>query len=167
MPDRKNCHGDHIIDPAHIEWQWDDAISGDTLETEKGRYLFTAAEEGTSAQVALIQSGCEALWRHAISDALADSAALAIHDAILYFVLYSRSATGASVFALEADTGRLLWKTQLVGLGSTGHSKYSNRAQIRIVGDGLVVFGDEASGKYIEVLDPLDGRLVHNRKVRR
>ena len=44
--------------------------------------------------------------------------------------------------------------------------EYGNRVQLRFVNGWLVVFGDESGGKYIEVLDPKNGRRLSNRMVR-
>ena len=83
---------------------------------------------------------------------------------ILYIAEYSPIATGCEVVALDLNTGKLLWKTQLEGIGPTGHSKYLNLVNIQTDGQKVIVTGNEAHGRYVEHLDLQSGRALANKK---
>jgi outer membrane protein assembly factor BamB len=153
-----------LIEPENIEWHWDDSIPSGYVNIAGGRITFSATD-GLHCRVMRIDPMGERIWRQAIEGIGVDSSAIIIHDDLVYVAIYNRSATGAQVIALDVESGVKVWETALEGLGSIGHSKYSNRVQIQIIDDQLVIFGDESRGKYIEVLDSRDGLLIHNRKV--
>lgn len=153
-----------LIEPENIDWHWDDSIPSGYVNIAGGRITFSATD-GLDCRVKRIDPMGELIWRQPLEGIGADSAAILIHGNLAYVAAYMRSATSARVFALNTASGEIVWETALEGIGSVGHSKYSNRVQIRIIDDQLVIFGDESSGKYIEILDSEDGRLIHNRKV--
>ncbi len=149
-----------------IEWQWDDTDPGGYTDTDRGRFIFTVNEKNNTTEIRRIVSTGESTLIWSRPTATANSAALVCQDDVLYVAFYSRSATGCRVLALNASSGEVLWETPLQGIGSIGHSKYKNSVQIRMMDEYLVIFGWEASGKYIEILNPQDGRLIFNRKVK-
>lgn len=89
--------------------------------------------------------------------------ALAADDKQVYLVRYGLNTSGATVTAFDLKTGRRAWDQVLVALGPVSHSKYSNRVQARVERGQLVVFGWEAQGKYVEVLDTRTGKDLGNR----
>ena len=91
-----------------------------------------------------------------------DAFLIAAGDA-LYAALYSATATGCRVLALEVSSGRELWQTRFAGIGSMMHSRYRNTVRMKLTGQ-LSILGDEGGGQYVEVLDPATGnRLSHTR----
>jgi outer membrane protein assembly factor BamB len=120
-----------------------------------------------TAEIRCVDSTGDCRWVQTISARTTDAAALVVHRGKLYAALYSRYAAGCRVLTLDASSGHRLWETRLTGVGSVMHSKYMNRVQMRMKGKRLVVFGDESGGRYIEVLDPLSGRSIHNRRLKR
>jgi hypothetical protein len=153
------------MEAREIDWQWDEADFGGCAEYGPDRFVLVFDESEGTAEVRRVgpEGDATAVW--SLPRATANSAALLAHDDMLYVALYSRSATGCRVLALDLISEEPVWETRLRGLGSIGHSKYSNRIQMRMVGERLVIYGREASGNYIEVLDPRDGQLISSERV--
>lgn len=84
---------------------------------------------------------------------------------VLYITNYSPIASGCEVVAVDLNTGRLLWKSQLQGIGPTMHSEYSNLVNIECDEQMIIVTGNEANGRYIEVLDRQSGKTLANMKL--
>lgn len=91
--------------------------------------------------------------------------ALAIEGDVLFVLSFHRAASGASMTAYELTTGAERWTTWLRGLGPIAHSGYVAWAELRIEDGRPVVYGWEASGRYVEVLDPATGASVLSRVV--
>lgn len=86
-------------------------------------------------------------------------------DDRVYAVFYHRIATGAEALAWDRKTGAQLWTASLMGVGSVGHSKYSNKLQaLRLTPLGLEIHGAESAAAYVELLDKSDGRLLVNHR---
>ena len=51
------------------------------------------------------------------------------------------------------------------GLGFIAHSAYVNRVQMQLTPHGLVIYGKESRGRYVEILGPADGRQLGHRLV--
>ena len=86
-----------------------------------------------------------------------------IRDGILYYPQYCEIANGCTWIAFDLIHGREAWKTRLFGIGAVAHSEYMNRIHCKIVGQRIVVYGDEAAGQYVEILDMKSGRTLANR----
>ncbi|NUO51415.1 MAG: hypothetical protein HOV80_21380 [Polyangiaceae bacterium] len=57
------------------------------------------------------------------------------------------------------------FRTRLQGLGPIGHSEYYNAVEIDVEPGGkLAVFGNEAAGKYVEIVDFATGRTLSVRR---
>jgi hypothetical protein len=153
------------METRDIEWQWVEADLGGCAEYGENRFIFTFNESEGMGEVRRVGPTGDSTRVWSLACMTADSAALVVHDDILYVALYLRSATGCRVLAVDLASRERLWETRLKGLGSIGHSKYSNRVQMRMIGQWLVVFGREASGDYIEVLDPRNGQLISSERV--
>ena len=94
-----------------------------------------------------------------------DECVFARRDKTLYIAEHHAIATGCRVDAVDLDTGKRLWSTQLEGIGPTGHSEYRNQVNIELDGNGVVVFGNESHGCYVEVLNVRTGTQVAHRKL--
>lgn len=76
-------------------------------------------------------------------------------------VWHSPIAADVDVWALDADSGAIRWRARPNGIGSVKHSEYSNKVSATTDAQGrLVLFGAEASGSYIAVLDPATGTVL-------
>ena len=163
--------------PGSIAWQWDEAEAGEHrgrvfLDLEGGGCLVLTFINHETAEIQRTGSSGESVWVQSVPSWIANSAALLLHAGKLYAALYSDMAAGCRVLALDAASGDLLWDTPLKGLGPIHHSKYRNRVQLRFIhhwnvpeGGRLVIFGQEAGGKYIEVLEPDSGRQLSHQMV--
>src|SRR5262245_33865826 len=152
-----------------IDWQWAEAAPGHgrnaALDTPRGRFVFARGPDAGTVELRRLDPAGRTVWREVFGPSAADSAALLLDDGRLYAALYSELATGGQVVALDADRGNRRWATPLTALGPLHHSKYRNQIQLRLLPGGLAVFGDEADGRYIELLDPASGRRLAHRRV--
>lgn len=83
----------------------------------------------------------------------------------LYVARFCRIATGCNVEAIDFPSGRQLWAVALEGIGPTHHSKYRNGVNIEADRGRVIVFGNEAHGRYVEVLDARTGKQLGNQKL--
>ena len=127
--------------------------------------VFASGPEGGTVEVRRLDAAGRTRWRQSYGPTPADSAALFLHGDTLYAALYSDAATGGQVVALDVDSGAQRWAAHLQAMGPLHHSKYRNQIQLRLLDGRLAVFGDEAAGRYVEVLDPSRGRRLAHRKV--
>jgi hypothetical protein len=88
------------------------------------------------------------------------------HGDTLYYADFHPNATGCAVVAYNLRRREELWKTPLLGMGAVSHSMYTNRVNMKVDRDHLIVYGDEASGRYIELLNAATGRTVAHRVIR-
>src|SRR5689334_37786 len=94
------------------------------------------------------------IWTHTLPGRFVNDAALVADRQRVYVVFYGAISSGADVMALDLMTGQKLWQTPVRGLGPISHSKYANHVVVALKQGHLVVYGNEASGRYIEVFDP-------------
>lgn len=81
----------------------------------------------------------------------------------LFVAKYNQASTGVTVAALDAKTGKLRWKANPYGVGSIGHSKWSNAVVLTCAKEGhLKVWGKESSPYYMELLDFKTGKTLSN-----
>ena len=150
-----------------ISWQWDEDVAANTLKMEDGsRFVFTRISGSEMVELQRLRSTGTSIWIRHIVGLRANASVFIHHAGKLYAALYSDTATGCRVLALDADSGNVLWEVPLKGLGFLHHSKYSNRVQMRFIDDQLVIFGNESAGKYIEVLAPSNGRMLSHQPAR-
>ena len=72
--------------------------------------------------------------------------------------------TGCALVAFDLKKQKQLWKTDLTGLGPIAHSSYFNSVNLEIINNEAVrVFGNETSGKYLEIVDLKTGKTVGHR----
>jgi hypothetical protein len=77
----------------------------------------------------------------------------------LFIADYPAISSGARFAAHDLATGEQLWTREAVAIGPQAHSEYFNVVQLRLVGDELIAYGDEAHGAYVEAMDPGSGAL--------
>jgi hypothetical protein len=127
---------------------------------------------------AMKEQGSSALWTYTLEDApFVTGAALLLVPStrvmgstpplpgqrdLVVLAAYSRISSGCELIALDAETGALRWRSALTALGPVKHSKYRNEVQLDVISGQIVVYGYEASGRYIEVVDRETGRTLHN-----
>jgi outer membrane protein assembly factor BamB len=143
-----------------IGWEWDSAAAHEGHNQVEGpgrtRYEFVAGPEPC-----VTRTGSTG-WSTPVPYVPGQEAEMVADETRIYAALHSGASTGCTVVALDALNGAIVWQTRLIGLGSVGHSKYTNRVQIRLGADHLTVYGDESAGRYTEILDPVNGsRLRH------
>jgi hypothetical protein len=126
----------------------------------------TAADSKRSPVIAHVSTKDGDLWTAVGLDEFVPGAALAEDGVRLYVAEHSLIATGAHITAYDAATGAKLWSQSVQGIGPIAHSKYANRVTLAVIRGALVVFGNEAAGRYIEVYDPA-GKMLSNRQVPR
>ncbi len=80
----------------------------------------------------------------------------------LYYAEFSPYSSGCSIVAYHLNHGER-WKTPLWGIGPLGNSMYTNRVNMKLDGNHLIVFGDESAGRYIQLVDVRTGRIVGRR----
>jgi hypothetical protein len=82
-------------------------------------------------------------------------------DGVLYHAEFSPQASGCAVVAYDLKAGKRLWRAELKGLGREHYSKYSNAVRLQIVNDEVLsVYGHEAVGRYVEIVDRKTGKTV-------
>ena len=86
-----------------------------------------------------------------------------IENNTIYYADYCPISTGCRLIAYDLKENRHLWVSYLMGIGGTGHSRYSNNVCLKKKGDDIVVYGDESHGKYIEFVDMKTGATVGHR----
>jgi outer membrane protein assembly factor BamB len=107
------------------------------------------------------------LWDHKLPDQVVSDATLLVDGGTLYLAHYSAISDGAVMHALDLATGAERWSTPVRGLGGAPNRGiypnptgiYSNHVMLRMVQGYLVVFGSETGGDYIEVFDPVTGKM--------
>jgi hypothetical protein len=131
------------------------------------RLQLTIAEDGRSAELRRMKPSGAWAWRRTLPVDGASAGVIAAESSTVYVAFVPAHASGARLVAVAAATGAPRWSVGLLGIGPTGHSKYSNRVQLRVVGDLVMVFGEESAGRYVEARAVSDGRLALNSQVSR
>lgn len=90
-------------------------------------------------------------WRLTLSD-VADVVVLGCGGGRVYALVHPSGASGCRVAAVAEADGRLLWERRIDGPRPALHSKYSNRVELTVTGDAVVVDGRESAGTYRESL---------------
>lgn len=78
---------------------------------------------------------------------------------------FDPGATGCAVVAFDLKNRKELWRAELRGNPPPFHSAYRHQVVFRWEEKWLVVYGDEANGRYIEFLDPATGKTVGHKKL--
>ena len=151
-----------------LPWRWvHDARDGEFPEVREvvagsARYQFLAEQH----RVRIIETGEKGLqWSFELPRQGLDGGFLLLVGSRLYVAHHSHIASGARVYALNAETGALVWQADVHGLGPVDHSKYRNRVQLGADAEALFVYGHEAQGRYVEALDLETGKMLSNARV--
>lgn len=165
-------------------WRWDQGPHGQpdswgdsqaqrrTLVTSEGRYeLRELTIDSPNARAADTPFGLvhtdphgEIRWTAELSRPFVPTSSMVRAGDRLYATHHCAIASGASVSAVDRASGRVLWTTELEGLGPIGHDKYRNETRIALDPRGLVIYGNETQGQYIEILDPRTGLTRMNQR---
>jgi len=87
-----------------------------------------------------------------------------IKDKRLYYAAFSERSTGASVVVVDLVQGQVLWRERCRGIGPVGgHSGWTNRINLGVGKNVVVVRGQESLGRYIEVKRISDGKTLGHR----
>ncbi len=81
-----------------------------------------------------------------------------IKDDTLVYADYSEYSTGCKLIAIDLSRKKKQWEKRLKGIGRVSHSEYTNRINMEIRKNDVVVYGNELSGQYIEVVRIDDGK---------
>ncbi|MEM7233214.1 MAG: hypothetical protein AAF517_13645 [Planctomycetota bacterium] len=82
----------------------------------------------------------------------------------LIFADYRVMVNGCTLASYDLFTGKKLWSTALRGVGRVGHSRWRNAVQLRQDHRNFVtVFGDESTGRYVEIVDLRTGETAAHR----
>lgn len=141
-------------------WQWDEPVdtAATGVVTPGGRYRVTAKP---ALVLEKFDPNGRLLFARTLPDAAHhDTAVMAADGAAIYVAHHSAIATGTVLTRIDGDTGDIRWSRALIGAGPIAHSQYTNRVALEIVDGRAVVFGNEASGQYTEIVDPQDGHTV-------
>jgi outer membrane protein assembly factor BamB len=83
---------------------------------------------------------------------------LRLQEGDLIAFLYCPIADGGiGLFRLAPGSGKVRWRASCASLG-VGHSKYSHRATVSVVGDEVKVVSKGSYGTFVEMLDLVSGR---------
>ncbi|MBS1124976.1 MAG: hypothetical protein H6Q90_7204 [Deltaproteobacteria bacterium] len=152
-----------VVAATPIAWQWDTApdlypLVDRAVEHTGHRYVvsLTPGKQDDRDRPVVLRGGT---WSVEVAKSgQVGGAAVAADDARVYVATYNRISAGCALAAFSVTTGKPLWAVTLDGIGPIGHSKYSNRVQLRLVHGHPVVFGNEAK-RYIEERDAATGAL--------
>lgn len=124
--------------------------------------VFSRGADERASHIERVLFHRQVLWRHALPDRFQVEVALLIVGQTVYVAHYCAIASGATLLALDLKTGQQRFATTLRGLGPIDHSKYSNHIVLKEQDGFVVVFGNEAAGRYVEVVDPQTGKTLSN-----
>lgn len=83
-----------------------------------------------------------------------------IQEDRLYYALFETSTSGGEIVAVDLLSGKELWKSPLVALGTIEHFAYSNLMRMDANLEIISVFGNESMGRYFEIKDANTGKTV-------
>lgn len=82
-------------------------------------------------------------------------------NGVFYYADYNTLSYGCKLLAYDLQGGRELWRTELKAIGPVNHSKYRNQVWIEPLDEAtVIVFGNEAAGQYVEIVDRNTGKTV-------
>lgn len=125
-------------------------------------YRVVAEEPGVAVER---RAGATVSWRTALPDAPSHRANALVLDVgeVAVVVMHSPISSGVTVFVLVSATGEVAGRIDPMGIGPVDHSKYRNRVAVLPLGPRQVLlFGEESSGSYVAMLDPISDKVVSN-----
>jgi outer membrane protein assembly factor BamB len=156
-----------------LSWRWDEVAARnldsfhpvfEVSSPDGGRFVFSSGDWKPS-RVRRLDSRGAVVWSRIIRGLPTRAAAMVLNGDTLYAALYNGSSSGCRVAAFDARSGARRWETQLEGVGFVAHSAYGNRVQMQLTPNGLVIYGNEWRGRYVEALDPAHGRQLGHRRL--
>ena len=153
--------------PPAIPWTWSSqpdlyplvdliASQGHQRISLHERWSSEKPHESTAELAYSLEKGGvrSSVWKTVLPDAGSGEitgAALVLTSSQVFIARYNRIATGCTLYAFSLTSGKLQWKVPLLGIGPVAHSKWYNRLQLSMVGEHLIVFGNEGPTRaYIE-----------------
>jgi outer membrane protein assembly factor BamB len=155
---------------SYLSWQWDDDAAR-AIERIHPRFEISTPDGGRvvyvrgarTSRLRRLDARGAVVWSRPVPGWPSNSAAMVIDGDTVYAALYNGAHSGCQAAAFDARTGALRWEAPLEGLGFVAHSMYMNRVQVRLTQHGLAIYGKEWRGRYVELLDPADGRQLGHR----
>jgi hypothetical protein len=153
-----------IKDVEQDDWQWRPA---------KGQLLAALTPLNDRYQIDVVLP--KGQWGASLSVRIGDHAkeiyqfkghsgtAAETFGSLVIFTDYEPGRSGCSLVAYDLKEGKEAWRTKLEGLGHVIHSKYSNSVSMRRKGGMLIVYGSESAGRYIEMVQITNGRIIGNK----
>ncbi len=151
------AHRPAPADLVAMLWSW----TGDREAWDGPNRVLSVADFGDielTGGVAKLPSGTEV--RLSEHDGSMPTGAALMHDGTLFIAVGDAISSGASLHAISPGDGRLRWSTPLYGIGPTAHSEYFNELQLSVHHGVVVVYGNEANGRYLEAVDPKTGTAI-------
>lgn len=142
-----------------IPWQWTGPAPTAVAPPERDEVRAgsgircRSAVQGERSVLECVRNG-RRLWGFDVADGGMERRVLVPHDDVLLVLRYHTMASGCALVAYDLESGAVLRRAGLYGVGPITHSAYFNRVQARMDHGRLVVHGWEAGGRYIEVVDP-------------
>lgn len=146
-------------------WKWSDEratarFSADNLGNGLRAELELVRDKPKGLTLRLVQDGREIFsWQGHSRTVFVTT------DSTLYRADFHPSMNGCALVAYDLKNRQQKWKTALWGIGPRSHSQYSNQINLTFDGKYLIVYGNEAYGQYIELVDPESGRTVGHKVV--
>ena len=134
--------------------------------TNGDRILYQVAKDRGPATIRRVGPDGTQRWAVPGADEFIPGAALVTLGDRLYIAEHGRISSGANLSSFELASGAKVWTLPVHGLGPVSHSKYANRVELAVIHNAIVVFGNESSGRYIELFAP-EGRMLSTRLVPR
>ncbi|HXT99654.1 MAG TPA: hypothetical protein VN903_01590 [Polyangia bacterium] len=148
--------------PAEIPWQWERAVDlFPRIDITAGPYVLATEKRKMKLRGPSWSVKVPARFGGRVDEM--NGAALAADGGRVFVAVYLRAASTCQLAAFDGASGKQLWSVDLDGIGPIGHSAYSNRVQLRMIGGHPTVFGNESAKRYIEQRDAATGALVSHR----
>ncbi|MCI5057008.1 MAG: hypothetical protein MRY83_12915 [Flavobacteriales bacterium] len=100
----------------------------------------------------------ESLWQYSpkYATAMGRSCKHILIEDRLFVAVYSPISCGSDLVCINVNSGKEIWRGDIKQL-LIDHSWYRNMVHLRLIDDKLVMIGDEAGGKYIQIINPNTG----------
>jgi hypothetical protein len=132
----------------------DDTIRLHVISREEGVVVTRVAADGAER------------WRYTMERAPMLTRAMLIDAGdLVVLAVHSYASSGGSLLGLDRRTGELRWSKRLEALGPVAHSEYRNEIQLALIDARVVVFGDEAEGRYVEQVEISSGKTLSNERL--
>ncbi|PKP22348.1 MAG: hypothetical protein CVU05_04345 [Bacteroidetes bacterium HGW-Bacteroidetes-21] len=82
-----------------------------------------------------------------------------LKDKLLFIANYHSIATGSSLYCFDLQTRKMKWTADVKQVNAS-HSEYSNKVTLSMFKGKIIMEGDEASGKYVQLFDSKTGKRL-------